>query len=165
MAQGQVISLFVRIYSVSNDNQYIEAAKLAMQSLTRKVEDGGLCADFFGYTYYEEYPTSPASYTLNGFMFTLIGLHDLYSVIEDEQTKELYDKGIETLEYCLPFYDSIGVSLYHLGHLTDENLSLHYSEKYHRIHIIQLRTINQFENNETLEYYANRWENYVKENL
>ena len=164
MAQGQAISLFARIYYVSKDDKYLEAARLAMEPLTVDVEDGGLCADFFGYKYYEEYPTIPESYTLNGFMFTLIGLHDLYSITGDKQAKELYDIGIETLEYCLPFYDSTGISLYHLGHLTDKNLPLHTSEKYHNIHIAQLKIINKWENNATFMYYAERWEEYVKEN-
>ena len=164
MAQGQVISLLVRIYSVSGDKKYIEASKLAMKPLTISVQDGGLKADFFGYDYYEEYPTIPESYTLNGFMFTLIGLYDLYNVTGDTQAQELYNKGIETLEYCLPFYDSTGISLYHLAHLTDRNLPLHYSESYHTIHIIQLKTLDQIENNSTFKYYINRWEGYVKEN-
>lgn len=164
MAQGQVISLLSRIYYVSKEKKYLDSAKLAMKPLTIDVKDGGLCADFFGYKYYEEYPTIPASYTLNGFMFTLIGLHDLYSITDDKQAKELYDDGIKTLEYCLPFYDSTGISLYHLGHLTDKNLSLHTSEKYHNIHIGQLKIINKWENNATFMYYADKWEGYVKEN-
>ena len=164
MAQGQAISLFARIYYVSKEDKYLEAARLAMEPLTVDVKDGGLCTDFFGYKYYEEYPTVPASYTLNGFMFTIIGLHDLYSITGDKQAKKLYDIGIETLEYCLPFYDSTGISLYHLGHLTDKNLPLHYSERYHNIHIAQLKIINQFENNATFMYYSERWEEYVKEN-
>jgi len=97
-------------------------------------------------------------------MFTLMGLQDLYSITGDTQAKQLYDKGIETLEYVLPFYDSVGISLYHLGHLMDKNLPVHYSEKYHIIHIYQLKILNQIEKNETIEYYANRWESYVKEN-
>ena len=135
-----------------------------MKPLTVDVKNGGLCADFFEYPYYEEYPTAPASYTLNGFMFTLVGLHDLYSITGDKQAKKLYDNGIKTLDYCLPFYDSTGISLYHLGHLTDKNLPLHTSEKYHNIHIRLLRIINKWENNATFMYYADKWENYVKEN-
>jgi len=164
MAQGQVISLFSRMYHISKDKTYLAAAQLAMKPLTIDVKDGGLCADFFGHPYYEEYPTIPASYTLNGFMFTLIGLHDLYSISNDKQAKQLYNDGVETLEYCLPFYDSTGISLYHLGHLTEKNLPLHTSEKYHNIHVAQLKIINQFENNATFMYYSERWENYVKEN-
>ena len=164
MAQGQVISLFSRMYHISKDKTYLAAAQLAMKPLTIDVKDGGLCADFFGHPYYEEYPTIPASYTLNGFMFTLIGLHDLYSISNDKQAKQLYNDGVETLGYCLPFYDSTGISLYHLGHLTEKNLPLHTSEKYHNIHVAQLKIINQFENNATFMYYSERWENYVKEN-
>ena len=47
MAQGQVISLFARMYYVSKDKAYLEAAQLAMKPLTIDVEDEGLRADFF----------------------------------------------------------------------------------------------------------------------
>lgn len=164
MAQGQIISLFSRMYYVTEDEKYLQGAKLAMTPLKVNVEDGGLCADFFGHPYYEEYPTIPSTYTLNGFMFTLLGLHDLYSISGDEQAKQLYDNGIETLEYCLPFYDSTGISLYHLGHIMDKNLPLHYAERYHIIHVGLLRILNRFENNATLMYYADRWAKYVEEN-
>ena len=83
----------------------------------------------------------------------------------NNEAKELYDNGIKTLEYCLPFHDSIGISLYHLGHLTDKTVTeLHYSTRYHNIHIMQLNTIYQFENNEVFEYYSTKWTNYMKEN-
>ncbi len=148
----------------TNGKEYIYIIMIFLIILSIDVKDGGLCADFFGYKYYEEYPTIPASYTLNGFMFTLIGLHDLYSISDDKQAKKIYDDGIKTLEYCLPFYDSTRINLYHLGHLTNKNLPLHTSEKYHNIHIAQLKILNQFENNATFMYYSKRWEEYVKEN-
>lgn len=164
MAQGQVISLFVRIYNETKDEKYLNASILAMESLRKNVSEGGLTSDFFGHPYYEEYPTQPASYTLNGFMFTLIGLYDLYAVTGNEVAGQLYKTGINTLEFALPFYDCSGVSLYHLGHLMYKTTSLFYLERYHLVHIIELRTLNQIENSDVLKYYADKWEGYVKEN-
>lgn len=161
MAQGQVISLFCRVYSQTNDEKYLEAAKLALKPLTISVEDGGLVADFFGHPYLEEYPTDPACYTLNGYMFTIIGVYDLYYVSKDKNAKEIYDTAINTLEYCLPFYDSDGISLYHLGNIKDKSLNEFYIDRYHTIHIAQLETLNQIENNEIFKYYIDKWTNYV----
>ena len=42
-------------------------------------------------------------------MFTLIGLYDYYQVTGNKLAKELYDDGIETLKYMLPYYDSAGM--------------------------------------------------------
>ena len=161
MAQGQIISLFCRIYNQTSDEKYLDAAKLALKPLTIKVEDGGLVADFFGRPYLEEYPTEPANYTLNGYMFTIIGVYDLYHVSSDETAKQIYDTAIETLEYCLPFYDYEGISLYHLGYIKDTSLEKFYIPRYHTIHIAQLETLNQIEQNEIFEYYINKWTNYV----
>lgn len=34
----------------------------------------------FGHVWFEEYPTTPGSFVLNGFMYSLIGLHDFANV-------------------------------------------------------------------------------------
>ena len=63
----------------------------------RKLSDYDLFAQFVE-KFYEEYPTTKGNYTLNGFMFTLVGLYDYYKVTGNELAKELYDDGIETLK-------------------------------------------------------------------
>lgn len=40
---------------------------------------GGVRNELFGRAWYEEYPTTPGSFVLNGFMYALIGLYDLSS--------------------------------------------------------------------------------------
>lgn len=102
MAIGNVLSLYSRIYSVTKDEKYIKSGDLALQPLIKTVAEGGLVSEFNGHKFYEEYPTTKGNYTLNGFMFTLIGLYDYYKVTGNELAKELYNEGIETLKYMLP---------------------------------------------------------------
>ncbi|NWO12521.1 MAG: hypothetical protein HLX49_02620 [Virgibacillus sp.] len=42
--------------------------------------------------FYEECPTDPPSFILNGFMFALIGLYDLYKLTGDIETKNYIKK-------------------------------------------------------------------------
>jgi len=58
---------------------------------------------------YEEYPTTPPLFILNGFIYSLFGLYDLAQVSQG-QTKvtaqQLYSDGMKSLKVMLPLYDS-----------------------------------------------------------
>jgi len=161
MAQGQACSLLIRLYYFTKDKKYYDTCKLAMKPFQIDVKDGGLKRGFFGYDYYEEYPTIGSNFTLNGFMFALIGLYDVWMVANDETAHKLYKNGFKALVYSLPFYDINGISLYHLGHLFNEGGSPHFNTGYHKVHIEQLRVINQWENNNVLDFYIKKWISYV----
>ena len=161
MAIGNVLSLYSRIYSVTKDEKYIKSGDLALQPLIKTVAEGGLVSEFNGHKFYEEYPTTKGNYTLNGFMFTLIGLYDYYKVTGNELAKELYNEGIETLKYMLPYYDSAGISLYHLAHLVYPNQEVYYNRKYHVIHIAQLELLYNIEKEEIFKHYMELWKSYI----
>lgn len=164
MAQGQAISLLSRISHETKDPKYLDTCQLAMKPFYVTVADGGLMRDFFGHVYLEEYPTILPNYALNGFLFTLIGIFDYWQISEDVQAKNLYNKLINTVEYCLPYYDSDGISFYHLGHLNfNEQLAPLYSTYYHLVHVEQLRVINQFERSPVIQFYINRWTSFVND--
>lgn len=74
MAQGQGMSLLVRAWHTTRDEHYLKAARRAVKPLTLDVTRGGLKRRLAGGPFFEEYPTTPPSHVLNGFMFTLIGL-------------------------------------------------------------------------------------------
>lgn len=163
MAQGQAISLLTRVYAYTQDNRYLVASELALEPLKIDVADGGLTTDFFGHPYYEEYPTTPPSFTLNGFMFTLLGLYDLATIIPDSEALNLFNTGMNTLVYSLPFYDagaSLGLSLYHLGHITNPPRTLHATSSYHDIHIQLLDALNNVYPNNVLAFYYSLWSSY-----
>jgi heparosan-N-sulfate-glucuronate 5-epimerase len=118
MAQGQAMSLLTRVFRATGDDRYLVAARRARLPLERSVSAGGLAASFRGRGVYEEYPTRPPSLVLNGFMFTLLGLHDLQNTAPNRRTKRLLHDGLESLAALLPLYKRPVGSLYDLGHLT-----------------------------------------------
>ncbi len=83
MAQGQAVSLLTRIYHVTKDEKYLNAAIKATKLLNVPISSGGLASVLCGHVVFEEYPTIPYSYTLNGFMFCALGLYDLTTVVDD----------------------------------------------------------------------------------
>lgn len=161
MAQGQACSLMIRLYDATGNKKYYEACQLAMISLTVDVADGGLVRDFYGHPYYEEYPTKAGNYALNGFMFTLLGLYDVWDVTGDEMADKLYNEGMDTLKFALPFYDSNQISLYHLAHLNGTGLKTHYDTGYHKVHINQLKVFSQFEDDDIFPLFIDKWTRYV----
>ena len=78
MCQGQAISVLCRAYHVTKDKKYLVAAEAALGPFQRSVSEGGVQTLFMDkYDWYEEYPTNPSTFILNGFMYSLIGLYDL----------------------------------------------------------------------------------------
>ena len=161
MAQGEGISVLTYAYDESGEEKYLDAAEFALEPLKVDVEEGGLKQDFFGHDFYEEYPTDPPSYTLNGFMFALLGLHDLAQASPNSDAQALYDEGLKTLIYALPFYDQGDTSAYHLGHLFDPPRKVHTSPRYHVLHVKQLKRLNEISSDPVLQYYHNLWQWYI----
>jgi heparosan-N-sulfate-glucuronate 5-epimerase len=162
MAQGQAISLLTRLAHATGGTTYMPAAEAGLAPLHRAVADGGLTAGFFdGQPFYEEYPTTPPSFTLNGFMFTLFGLYDLEVLDGSVDAGQLYSSGLSTLAAALRYYDTGGISAYHLGHLTKPPRPVHASLKYHWIHVMELRALDSVSPNATFRKYRDRWAAYV----
>ncbi|GEM_PF-384923 len=164
MGQGQAISLLVRAYSLTKDGRYIQAAERGLEPLKIDVENDGLTRYIDGHPYYEEYPTNPPSYALNGFMFTLLGLYDLSYIKPESEATKLYNEGMETLKLVLPNYDSEEnrISIYHLGHITKAPRSIHVSNFYHMVHIIQLKSLDSVSPDSILQRYYKLWKEYIE---
>lgn len=164
MGQGQAISLLVRVYRITNDFKYLDTAELGLKPLRVDVKDGGLLRLFEGYPHYEEYPTTPPCYALNGFMFTLFGLYDLSYVNPSSAAALLYNEGIESLKYSLKYYDDREnkISYYHLGHITNPPRKVHTSSFYHKVHIIQLNALNSISPDDEFVKYRDLWNSYIQ---
>lgn len=75
---------------------------------------------------YEEYPTNPASFVLNGFIYSLLGLYDLNATAPTSLSKEaglLFDQGMVSLKKMLLFFDTGSGTIYDLRHIILGNLS------------------------------------------
>src|SRR5208283_6097257 len=167
MAQGMAMSVMMRAYWMTGDRTYLDGARKAMSPLMVAVRDGGVLQYFSptGRTspdlkYYEEYPTRPApSFTLNGFMFTLVGLYDV-SQAPDEQASALFKSGMLTLRAALPFYDLGDGSAYDLAHLTRPPRAVHRDAGYHLVHITLLNALGSAVQDPDLLWYRDNWNSY-----
>ncbi|UQI33107.1 D-glucuronyl C5-epimerase family protein [Pseudomonas bijieensis] len=174
MDQGMALSVFARAYELSKDKKWLNAGNLAFKFLQTPYPDGPksnlsyLDKSLSGRTFYLEYPTEPNVYTLNGYMFTLLGLYDWAEVAGSRDAKSEFKDGIETLGKILPYYDMGTFSAYDLSYITHSKLPYlqprlpHLVPRYHAIHIAQLRALWSVTDDKKLKEVADKWQGYVE---
>lgn len=174
MSQGQAISALTRAYVITEDERYLNAGIKAFDFLITPIEEGGtlttladLDPSLDTYIFLEEYISDPNGYTLNGYMFTLLGIYDLRELAElaDLEDIELYgeyfNRSIESLTKLLPYYDIGGFSAYDLGHYTYEK-EPHVAFRYHMVHIYLLHALYTVTQEDTLKNYKDLWLSYIE---
>ncbi|RLG44910.1 MAG: hypothetical protein DRN81_03340 [Thermoproteota archaeon] len=160
LAQGQGISLLVRLYLVENDVSFLETASKAIESFKRSVEEGGVSRKVAEGIIYEEVPSERPSCILDGFIFSLFGLYDYWRVTGREEA--LWREGIRTLKALLPLYD---LGFWSRGDLFREKPKMIASSFYHRLHIYQLEALYDITGEEGFRVYASRWKAYERNSL
>lgn len=122
MAQGQALSALARAYHLTRDKRYLDAGNAALAFIKSPYSAGGPLATMAAldhslgnYPFVMEYPQDPPAYTLNGFMFAVLGLYDWYALTGSDDAKQLFDGTLQTLIRILPYYDIGGFSAYDLG--------------------------------------------------
>ncbi|MGK9250899.1 D-glucuronyl C5-epimerase family protein [Paenibacillus humicus] len=164
MAQGQIFSVLSRAYYLTGINDYLKIAERGLDLFKVNVSDGGILRLFQDdIPWYEEYPTKPGSYVLNGFIFSLIGLHDLYEVTGNKEAYVFYKKGVSTLKKLISLFDLGNRTSYDLTHFTSEGAAPNIARwGYHMTHILCLKTLNFIEKDIFFENIINRWIGYSK---
>jgi hypothetical protein len=139
MAQGQSLSVFVRLYELTGDQRWRDAADPTMVSLRLAPVEGQPLASWVsaeGDLWLEEYPRWPVANServLNGHLFAADGLYEYALLTGDPVAVELYDAAITTARrYVLNgFRVPSWASAYCLRHRTP-------SLNYHKVHIGQM---------------------------
>lgn len=167
MAQGQAISVLVRAYLRTKRREYLEAALRSTAIFNIPSSSGGVRAMFLDqYPWYEEYPTTPSCFVLNGFIYSLIGLYDLKTVASPSEAAEsarLFDGGIASLKAILPLFDTGSGSVYDLRHLTLTGTAPNLARwDYHATHINQLLLLSRIDNDPLFRSISQRWIGYMK---
>lgn len=138
MAQGQVLSLFSKLFSITNDYRYLQYSEQTFNSFF--IEFDGLnnnnnwisAIDSAGYLWIEEYPFNPVNFTLNGFLFSIIGVYDFYKIKPENEVYNLLNAILTTAKYNLYRFRSVNdISYYCIAHKVQ-------AENYHFIHIEQI---------------------------
>ncbi|XP_061856139.1 D-glucuronyl C5-epimerase [Colius striatus] len=166
MAQGQAMSTLVRAYLLTKEQAFLGAALRATAPYKLPSEQRGVKAVFMNrHDWYEEYPTSPSSFVLNGFMYSLIGLYDLKETAGEKLGKEarlLYERGMESLKAMLPLYDTGSGTIYDLRHFMLGSAPNLARWDYHTTHINQLQLLSTIDEAPIFKEFVKRWKSYLR---
>jgi hypothetical protein len=142
MAQGQVLSLFVRLAELTGDQGWRLAADATFASFLNGPQAGlpwTVHRDGSGYLWLEEYardPDTTSDFTFNGHMFAVFGLYDYAMATGNTLAAQLWDGAVTTTRRYAQ--DGIPhaewVSNYCLAHEVE-------SKDYHHLHIQMLLLI------------------------
>jgi hypothetical protein len=114
-AQGNALSLLVRVWRRGGDARYAAAAGRALGPFQRPVGARGVRRTIGGHVLFEGFPTRSPSLPLEDFQLALIGLYDFapYS----RRARRLLNDGLAGLSWALPWYtDERGDALIDLRH-------------------------------------------------
>ena len=154
MAQGELISLYLRLWQALARPALLESAYKAYRFMQVPVEEGGVRRrDEHGNLWLEEYPSKEPSLVLNGFIYALFGLFDLYRVGRDPDVKQDIDACLDTLVARLPDFDSGYWSNYDLQ---KRELVRYYYQK--NVHVPQMAVLEALTGNPVFGYYRERWQ-------
>lgn len=132
MAQGQVISLFTRMYDVTGDDKYLRAARRTLYSFIHPgpaSRPWTVTVDGSRHLWIQEWPKLPLDCTFNGHMISAFGLYDYYCVTGDTLALLLFRSAASTaLDYAASFRRPGWISNYCLLHRIP-------NKKYHQVHI------------------------------
>lgn len=176
-------------YFIDNDNLilnnsliYLNAALDAIELFKKNITQNGISAYFMNrYRFYEEFPTQPSLFVLNGFIYSLFGLYDLRMTIDLlvrnqklEQSvndyylnklievDQLFNDGVYSLKNLLPLYDTGSSSLYDLRHFTLKNQAPNIARwDYHSVHVNLLSHFNTILNDQNIDDCIQRWIGYM----
>jgi hypothetical protein len=157
ITQGKAISVLVRTNLVTKESKYIDSATSALGPFCVDVAKGGIRRQINDFVFYEEYPAKKNYQVLNGFIYALWGLLDLVRLNNNEQAKELWHDGLETLAAVLPEFDNGYWSLYHIG----DGMKNPCTIPYHKLHIQQLKVMFEVTGNNLFKEYVDKWQGYL----
>jgi len=156
MAQGLGIQALIIGHKISNNEKYLDTAKLFLKSFFVEVKDGGITyKDSDDRWWYEEYASKNGkkSRVLNGMVFAVLGIYDFYKYTNDKDAKILFERGIESLKNDLVKYDfGNGYSYY--------DVLKRPAGKYHKIHVEQMKQLYDITDEEIFQKYYDKWKSF-----
>ncbi|MCI0582498.1 MAG: cell wall-binding repeat-containing protein [Chloroflexi bacterium] len=162
MAQGQAVSLLVRAFQETGMQAYRNAAALAVPTMRRTIPNGGTATIDGGRYWIQEYIPPYSRDTLNGFMFSIVGLDEWIATTGDPTAASWRREALGTLVARLPRFDTGHWSYYNLSPPPGSTLpGQTASIKYHVIHVIQLRHLASVSRDPVLRTFATRWAAYA----
>jgi heparosan-N-sulfate-glucuronate 5-epimerase len=156
MAQGEAIHALTKAHRITNDQKYLEGAKLLLNSFFVEVASGGVTLKSSNHEWwYEEYAHEKArvSRVLNGMMISVLDIYAHFKYTNDEDSKLLFDNGVTGLVRNLHVYNFNGYSYYDV-------LKRPAGEKYHGIHVSLAKQLFDITNQKVFKEYHEKWKSY-----
>ncbi|HWF73616.1 MAG TPA: D-glucuronyl C5-epimerase family protein [Solirubrobacteraceae bacterium] len=163
MAQGECASLLVRLHLETGRADFAEAARRALRPFTLPSATGGVEARLDGRPFPEEYPTDPPSFVLNGAIFAIWGVYDVWVGLDDGDAGRQFAEATDMLAANIRRWDLGYWSRYDL--YPHPGLSNVANFNYHRLHIDQLRALHRMEPRPEFEAAVARFERYERRGL
>jgi hypothetical protein len=151
MAQGEAVSLLLRVYQETQDEKYLISANKALNFMLLPFEKCGPTKYDGEDVYLYECPKEPL--ILNGWIFSIWGLMDYCKMFPEAECKTVLEKTLVTLEKKLPDFDLPYWSMYEDGKRIC-------SPFYHKLHIAQLNVMSELTRKQIYKDYADKWQRY-----
>jgi heparosan-N-sulfate-glucuronate 5-epimerase len=156
LGQALGMTALLKAYQLTKKKPYLKAAEQVLHSFDVDVSHGGVqYVDEAGDVWFEEYAVLPPPHVLNGFITILFGLHEFHRITQNENAKQLWEKGLTTVTKHIDEFDTGYWSLYELLR------GIPATKNYHRMHIWQLEVLHQLTGKDIFQIYAKRWKAYA----
>lgn len=153
MSLGECLSFYLRMYQINNDEYILEKCQKIYHSTKVMVADNGVKRiDLNGNLWLEEYPSTPGSFVLNGFIYAIFGLQDYYRITKNPEVKIDLEKYFQTLRLNCDKYDVGYWSIYDLQY---KELVKYYYQK--NVHIPQLDAMYRLTNHIEFKRLSDKW--------
>jgi len=126
------IGLALMAYNETGNNEFLTILDKALKAYLIPIEYGGFLRYWDQEIWFEEYPTKNPSRVLNGFLFSMAGLYNLYENTGNKLALSLFNEGVRTLEDKIHLYDLDFISKYSL--FQKDNYSGIAKQSYHKLH-------------------------------
>lgn len=104
-AQGLIISALVRAWRLTRNRRLFQLLERSTRIFELDHLENGVRVRAEGQTLYAEIPGLPAPGIMDGFMRSLLGLHDLYEETGESRIGKLFLEGVGGLRHFLPQWD------------------------------------------------------------
>jgi hypothetical protein len=159
MAQGQAMSALLRAWQLTGDPRYRASAERALRAFEIPLdEDGVRCEGPGGGVWFAEYPKQATPRVLNGHIYALYGLWDLYRAAGSEPARELWQQGLDALRAGLDQFDAGDWSHYCVP---VGRPRLRAPLRYHLVHVRQMKQLYATTGDPQFQQMAARWEGFL----
>jgi len=155
MAQGLGISVLLRAWQLAEAPKYLNAAEQAFKILEIPIDRGGVACRVGKGTWFEEFPNPSApSHVMNGHIWTLFGIWDMWRVTGNPDALRLFNEGLVAQKADISKYDAGFWILY------DQESKIPLNSHYFDFQIHQLTVLHALSGDPIFATYAAKWEAY-----